>query len=429
MSFSARVFRILIASPSDVAEERDVAVQTIQEWNNLNSAERQIVLLPVRWETHSAPEFGKRPQEIINRQVVDYCDFLIGIFWSRIGTPSGGFDSATLEEIERIATAGKVVMLYFSKAKQDLDKVDLSQLAKLREFKAKTLPGALVENYSGAVEFKEKLSRQLEIQLRSILAGEQESNDAGEHIEPITDIVISFAEIDSGKSVGGELSIAGRYITIDGFDGIPDYDPSPQDSDKKSVRKAIEDFSDITRLVSKDLVFPSFSPRPNKDFYRQLLTYQVIQGFFVPIRFSLVNKGGVGARDVFIEINLSSSDTPFVVVERDRVAKTLPKKEESGSTLLGSQFHALRPDEVIRGDSDSWSTTLEVRALQPQRMVSPEHQFLVGATKTCKIKVVANIYADTLSKPVTRELVIDLQVSVAKISVDEFLGELGLVEK
>jgi hypothetical protein len=49
---------VLIASPSDVEEEREIAVRVIQEWNDLHSYNRRIVLLPVRWETHAAPEYG-----------------------------------------------------------------------------------------------------------------------------------------------------------------------------------------------------------------------------------------------------------------------------------------------------------------------------------------------------------------------------------
>jgi hypothetical protein len=78
MPFPAKVFRVFIASPSDVSEEREIVVRAIQQWNNLNAAERQVVLLPLRWETHSAPEYGRRPQEIVNRQVVDNCDVLVG---------------------------------------------------------------------------------------------------------------------------------------------------------------------------------------------------------------------------------------------------------------------------------------------------------------------------------------------------------------
>jgi len=173
MPFSARVFQILIASPSDVGEERDIAVQTIQEWNNLNSADRELVLLPLRWETHSSPEYGDPPQEVLNRQIVDRSDLLVGIFWTRIGTPTGAADSGTLEEIERVASQSKPVMLYFSRAKQDPDGIDLEQLAKLRAFKAKSSGKALIETFSSHDEFREKLKKQLEFQIRILALKKQ----------------------------------------------------------------------------------------------------------------------------------------------------------------------------------------------------------------------------------------------------------------
>src|SRR5271165_6058547 len=101
MAYSCRVYRILIASPSDVEAEREIAVSVIQEWNNLHSYDRKVALLPLRWETHTAPEYGTRPQEVINRAIVDECDLLVGIFWTRVGTPTGIADGGTLEEIDR----------------------------------------------------------------------------------------------------------------------------------------------------------------------------------------------------------------------------------------------------------------------------------------------------------------------------------------
>lgn len=170
MAFEAKVFRVLIASPSDVIEEREIAVRTIQEWNDLHSHERQIVLLPLRWESHSAPEYGRRPQEVINKQIVDDCDFLVGVFWSKIGSPTGVKESGTIEEISRVASASKPVMLYFSNAKKDLEDIDLDQLAKLRDFKKQTYPNALVENYTTQVEFRDKLSKHLEMQIRQLIS-------------------------------------------------------------------------------------------------------------------------------------------------------------------------------------------------------------------------------------------------------------------
>ncbi len=131
MAYDSRVFRILIASPSDVDEEREIAVRVIQEWNNLYSYTRRVTLLPLRWETHTAPEYGVRPQEVINRTIVDDCDLLVGVFGTRIGTPTGSAESGTLEEIERVAKAGKPVMLYFSRVGADPAQLDLDQLGRL----------------------------------------------------------------------------------------------------------------------------------------------------------------------------------------------------------------------------------------------------------------------------------------------------------
>jgi hypothetical protein len=147
MAYDSRVYRILIASPSDVEEERDIAVRVIQEWNDLNSYSRKVALLPLRWETHTAPDYGTRPQEVINRAIVDECDLLVGIFWTRLGSPTGMADSGTLEEIERVGNAGKPIMLYFSRVEIDPDMIELDQIESLKRFKDKTYPKGLVESY------------------------------------------------------------------------------------------------------------------------------------------------------------------------------------------------------------------------------------------------------------------------------------------
>lgn len=87
LPFSATVFNVLIASPSDVPEEREAIARSLHEWNSLNSFETGKVLLPVMWESHSVPVMGGRPQAIINEQVVRDCDMLIGAFWTRLGSP------------------------------------------------------------------------------------------------------------------------------------------------------------------------------------------------------------------------------------------------------------------------------------------------------------------------------------------------------
>jgi hypothetical protein len=161
----------LIASPSDVPNERSAIAQALHDWNSLNAQNEAMMLQPVMWETHSAPAMGDRPQGLINKQVVRGCDMLIGAFWTRLGSPTGLEESGTVEEIKWFLSNKKPVMLYFSKAHVDLDTVDLDQLKKLKEFKASIRDKGIQDDYRGCDELQQKLSRHLTIVMREMNVG------------------------------------------------------------------------------------------------------------------------------------------------------------------------------------------------------------------------------------------------------------------
>ena len=177
MAYSATVFNVLIASPSDVNEEREAIAQTVHDWNALNASETGKVLLPVRWESHSAPAMGDRPQGIINNQVVRDCDILIGAFWTRLGSPTGVEESGTVEEIKLFLKQGKPVMLYYSKKPVDMDTADLDQVKSLKAFKASIRDKGIQEQYNNLDELRQKLMRQLTIVMRGISVGTQLDED------------------------------------------------------------------------------------------------------------------------------------------------------------------------------------------------------------------------------------------------------------
>ncbi|MFA0173397.1 DUF4062 domain-containing protein, partial [Vibrio splendidus] len=54
------------------------------------------------------------PQKILNQQMVEDADFGIGIFWSKLGTPTDTHASGTVEEIEGLRNKGAKVSLYLS---------------------------------------------------------------------------------------------------------------------------------------------------------------------------------------------------------------------------------------------------------------------------------------------------------------------------
>ena len=174
--------KILIASPSDVSKEREIAERVIGDWNIVNSDERKLTLEAVLWESHSAPESGDRIQGILNKQIVDQCDAAIGIFRTRIGTDTGVAPGGAVEEIERLEKMGKLVMIYFSLDDLPND-VDIEQLQKVRTFKARRqCKGDLLGEYENAADFRRKLTKNLGVQVRRWFLGEKEIQDAPDSV-------------------------------------------------------------------------------------------------------------------------------------------------------------------------------------------------------------------------------------------------------
>ncbi|HET9285878.1 MAG TPA: hypothetical protein VFR24_28325 [Candidatus Angelobacter sp.] len=152
--------RILIASPADVASEREIVSEVIERWNAVHSRSIGIIFEAIRWETHSYPASGDRPQAIINSQIVDDADIVVGIFWSRLGTPTGVSPSGTAEEIERLRQSGKHVLLYFSNAPIPQNH-DADQFSRLQAYKHSIRENSLVWDFSNSEELHKLFTQHL----------------------------------------------------------------------------------------------------------------------------------------------------------------------------------------------------------------------------------------------------------------------------
>lgn len=164
MSYEATVYKVIISSPGDVRPEREAIREALYKWNVVHSEKRRIVLLPVGWESHSWPEMGGEPQAILNRQLAG-CDLLVAVFWMRLGTPTGKFQSGSVEEIERHIESGKHALLYFSRRAIDQDDFDSDQYEALKRFKESCKNRSLFNEYDGPTDFSDKFYQHLELTL------------------------------------------------------------------------------------------------------------------------------------------------------------------------------------------------------------------------------------------------------------------------
>ena len=164
--YKASVLSVMIASPSDVQEERDEIRRILHDLNDINARAQQIVMLPVGWDTHSAPSLEGRAQDIINENILEHCDILIGVFWTRLGTPTGSEESGTVEEIKRHIGAGKPAMICFSEKLVAPAQLDNNQYRMVGEFKEWCKQTGIIWRYSTLDEFRESFRRQIQIIIR-----------------------------------------------------------------------------------------------------------------------------------------------------------------------------------------------------------------------------------------------------------------------
>ena len=79
MVYPAHVVRVLIASPSDVADECNALRGAIWEFNDEHTPTNKVVPLPRTWKKNSTPRLGATPQDILDQQIVDSSDIAVGV--------------------------------------------------------------------------------------------------------------------------------------------------------------------------------------------------------------------------------------------------------------------------------------------------------------------------------------------------------------
>lgn len=192
MPVEAKLYRVLLASPGDVAQERAIVREEIARWNSMHTISMKIVLLPIGWETDATPDLRERGQAVINRQLVNNCDLLIGVFWTRIGTPTPEAESGTVEEIERAAAEGKRCIVYFFDRAVSPSSVDQKQYKRLQQYKQKLNQRGLTSLYKDTTEFREKVFRHITTAVQEIIREDIERR-AAEQEARVTEQAIGLA--------------------------------------------------------------------------------------------------------------------------------------------------------------------------------------------------------------------------------------------
>lgn len=192
------ILEVLIASPSDTEEQRDVVERAIWDWNGLHAIEFGVALIPRRWERDTYPEMGASPQQIVNRQIVDRSTILIGVFWTRLGTRTDDADSGTAEEIERFIAAGKRAHLYFCNQPAVVGSIDTDQLDRLNTYKSALQSKGLLGSFDTTADLERQVQAALTQDVRA-LRGDRPHPASEQSVAPT--ITVTSESAKSGHTV------------------------------------------------------------------------------------------------------------------------------------------------------------------------------------------------------------------------------------
>jgi len=166
VAYDARVYRILVASPSDV-ERNEMSFPQLYNRGTTCTPILEGRASSTKMGDHTAPEYGTAPGVSTGRlsRMRSSCrNFL------RIGSPLGVADSGTLEEIERVGKAGKPICSYFSRVPIDPDRIEMTKL-NLEGLSEKDLPSRTRGTYQKLSDFRENLQDRLEMKYESPKSG------------------------------------------------------------------------------------------------------------------------------------------------------------------------------------------------------------------------------------------------------------------
>ncbi len=136
-------YKIFLASPSDLQDERASIDEVINELNLTFGKQHDIHLELLKWETHSAPAIAiNHPQEIITSDLGDDYDLFIGLIWKKFGTPTNNAESGTEEEFLNAYNRflenpnSLQILFYFNSKPVSISEINPEQLLRVQNFKS-----------------------------------------------------------------------------------------------------------------------------------------------------------------------------------------------------------------------------------------------------------------------------------------------------
>jgi hypothetical protein len=214
MADTRKIFRIFLASPSDLQEERRITKGVVDEFNNVWADGLGYHVELVGWED-TVSVFG-RPQATINLDLAR-CELFIGMLWKRWGTApdalgryTSGFEEEFSISVESHQKNGRPeISLFFKAVDDEILRDPGDELKKVIAFRDRIISERILlyEKFSDAREFEGKVRRCLSTYVQRLKAKEAEESSDESRTRPTE---------DASKVIPEERSVGETALSAEG---------------------------------------------------------------------------------------------------------------------------------------------------------------------------------------------------------------------
>ncbi len=168
-------YSLLLSCPGDVVDLKDAINDAVNSFNSSIGETNHITVVLKHWSTDSYPQSGDTPQNILNKQFINDCDFCVALFGTRFGTPTDNSDSGTEDEIKNMLSSKKQVFLYLIDRDVKPSDINLEQYAKVKQFMEKYKDKALFDIANTKEDLRTKFQNALSLYFRNEISVSSQS--------------------------------------------------------------------------------------------------------------------------------------------------------------------------------------------------------------------------------------------------------------
>lgn len=211
----------------------------------------------------------------------------------------------------------------------------------------------------------------------------------------IPELNFGFADIDNKEFLGDEVCIKPIILDMTKNSDIPDY----VEDEIEHEFNLIQNYRD------------PFKGRVNKEYYRELNSYEDTNSRTRYVSFAIINNSSVSVTDINVQVIIEKNNELYFVFDPKNMPSE-PKTHEPG-VIVGSMLqHDVFSSTTISETNTFYfedfkneiKVNLQFKKIQPKQTIYCTKKMCIAANSSFDLKLKVEIYADNLPEPINMEI-------------------------